>query len=297
MAVEVRSMRAFGLDLDSDVAVPGASRPTGERMRPARLRLATQSEVESLWPPEGASQRCLHHFEDGSPAVLIEEHARVGFKLWGAGDGAHVVSKDGTEIVSAPEDPGDDRWLRFLIGQVLPLAALLQGLEIFHASAVAVDGGAVAFSGPSGSGKTSLALGLVDRGALFLADDVLALEMVDGQVVAHPGPAVAATLDGQQKRFVEVAHADGSHRLRALYLLEGPGPDAEPRLEPLREPHRLLGSTFNAIVVPPARLARLLDVCAAIGATARVASATTGSDGNLDELAETIAADLGVSTG
>src|SRR3712207_7852895 len=37
------------------------------------------------------------------------------------------------------------RWQRFLVGRILPWAAVLCGLEALHASAVVLDGRAIAF--------------------------------------------------------------------------------------------------------------------------------------------------------
>src|SRR5215211_5429809 len=75
-------------------------------------------------------------------------------------------------------------------GQVLPIAALSQRLELLHASAVALDGRIFAFTGAGGAGKSTLAARLILAGASFISDDVLAVERVDDQVIAHPGPAL-----------------------------------------------------------------------------------------------------------
>ena len=60
---------------------------------------------------------------------------------------------------------------------------------MLHASAVVLDGAAVAFTAPSGTGKSTLAAHLVAAGASFLTDDVLALDDRNGVVEAHSGPA------------------------------------------------------------------------------------------------------------
>ncbi|MGL6042504.1 MAG: HPr kinase/phosphorylase, partial [Sandaracinobacteroides sp.] len=41
----------------------------------------------------------------------------------------------------------------------------------FHATAVAINGAGVLLFGPSGAGKSDLALRLIDRGAVLIADD------------------------------------------------------------------------------------------------------------------------------
>lgn len=152
------------------------------------------------------------------------------------------------------------------MGQVLPFAALLRGLEIFHASAVVLDGRAVAFVGPSGAGKTSVALECRRRGAEFLADDVLALEPGEHCLLAQPGTPIAARkLPGGHRgeRLERVDGARGPAPIGALFFLdrrpEGP---REPRFEPAADARALLASTFNFVLDTPRRIRGLLDVCA-----------------------------------
>lgn len=49
------------------------------------------------------------------------------------------------------------------------------GLQI-HATAVAINGSGVMILGPSGSGKSDLALRLIDRGAILIADDQIIIK-------------------------------------------------------------------------------------------------------------------------
>lgn len=44
-------------------------------------------------------------------------------------------------------------------------------MKLLHATSVAIGGWAVLIEGPSGSGKSDLALRLIDRGAVLIADD------------------------------------------------------------------------------------------------------------------------------
>ena len=98
-----------------------------------------------------------------------------------------------------------------------------------QAGAVAIDGRAVLIEGPPGSGKSSLALALIDRGAVLIGDDAVMLEAVEGRLLAHPHPNVAGlievrnvglvtmpvmgavpvalVLDPEAPRFVETAEA------------------------------------------------------------------------------------------
>lgn len=50
--------------------------------------------------------------------------------------------------------------------------------NIVHATAVAIDGRGILLLGPSGSGKSEMALRLIDRGAILVSDDAVAIDTV-----------------------------------------------------------------------------------------------------------------------
>jgi serine kinase of HPr protein (carbohydrate metabolism regulator) len=64
-------------------------------------------------------------------------------------------------------------------------AASLLSSETLHASCVAMNGRAVLISGRSGAGKSDLALRLIDRGAVLVADDYTIVRRVSGQLLAR----------------------------------------------------------------------------------------------------------------
>jgi hypothetical protein len=100
------------------------------------------------------------------------------------------VSADGSEVLCAPEDPASLAWRRVLLDTVLGTAARSRGLDGLHAAAVRLAGGVVAIAAPTGGGKSTLSAELVRRGARLLADDMVFLTRQQGQVLAHPGPAL-----------------------------------------------------------------------------------------------------------
>jgi hypothetical protein len=75
-----------------------------------------------------------------------------------------------------------------LLGRVMALAAHVDGALALHASAVSIDGVAIALLGPKHAGKSTLALSLVRVGARLLTDDTLVVRLDNsGAVWASPG--------------------------------------------------------------------------------------------------------------
>jgi ABC-type multidrug transport system fused ATPase/permease subunit len=69
------------------------------------------------------------------------------------------ISADGQTIACWPSAEISDGTIQHLyLNQVLPLALSQQGKLVFHASAVQIGAGAVAFMGPSGRGKSTAIL-------------------------------------------------------------------------------------------------------------------------------------------
>lgn len=70
------------------------------------------------------------------------------------------------------------------------------GPVILHqASCVAIGGRGLLIEGPPGSGKSSLALALIDRGAVLVGDDGVRLEQRDGGLLAAPPPNIRGLIE------------------------------------------------------------------------------------------------------
>lgn len=273
----------FGLDVYAHTP-PSLLRGTAARAtgRTVELSMHTGGLAALDWPA-GAEVISRQHQADGRGGFRIERHAQAGYLIAGETYGAFALSRDGGTLRCARGDADERSWQRLLIAQALPFAAVLKGLEVFHSSAVVIDGRAIAFAGPSRAGKTSLALELCRLGARFLADDVLALQRRGDALLGHPGTAVAGVDhaetrrvdDGPQngrplfvdarERLVAVAGVAAPAPLRTLYLLdrrtEGP---AKPCFEAVTDARQLLAATFNFVLATPQRLRDLLEVCALV---------------------------------
>jgi hypothetical protein len=290
---------AFGLALDGDL--PDGVRFNHAVARPRRaVRLLRSDALAEAGP-------------DATATVAIVAQPEGGHRISAPGCGACLVAADGGAIAYAP-GPRADGWRRLLVEQALPFAACAAGLECLHASAVELDGRAVALAGVSGAGKSSLALALMQHGAAPIADDVLALEPADdGGLLAHPalprlgvrraeaervGPAAVAALGAVEQRgedalLVTLARtAPVALPLAALYLIDRHTEPGELAFEPVEDPRLVLACTFNFVLATPARLGRLLDLCHRLATRTHLRRAVVPATLDASALAEAIANDV-----
>jgi len=177
-----------------------------------------------------------------------------------------------------------------LLDQVLPRALSHTGRIVLHASAVALNGRAIAFLGDAGWGKSTLTAGLCASGMALVSDDCLAIVAAEGDPIlgvgSYPGmrlwpdsvSALGATADQtgrvahySRKARVAVVDADGHGRIgyhagplpiEGLYLLAPPDTDPPPDAVvitplPARERVvRLLEYSFRLDIADRARGAR-----------------------------------------
>ncbi len=151
-----------------------------------------------------------------------------------------------------------------LLGGALSYWLESKGVPTLHASAVVVDGRAVAFASGNGGGKTSVAAELMRAGYELLTDDILPLELTDGRVFGRSGypqmrmwPAEASHFLGEIGDLAKVHPAfdklrvpvgpDGFGRFRAspaeigaVYLLDPVDGRQPPVFEPIPPQQRLV---------------------------------------------------------
>lgn len=66
---------------------------------------------------------------------------------------------------------------------------------LLHGTCVEIQGKAVLVCGKPGTGKSSLALQLIDRGALLVADDQTFVRLEEGVLMASPPPNLKGLLE------------------------------------------------------------------------------------------------------
>lgn len=285
---------AFGLRVESTYPIPGLlEHDPGRSGPPLRRTVCVQTgavELERRWPAGEARDAVDLRYPDGRLFMSVRSHTEAGFRIWAPGHGRHLVSLDGTEITSALPRRGGLGWQRLFFAQTLPLAAALQGLEVLHASAVGLDGCAVAFTAPSGTGKSSLAAHLVAAGAEFLTDDVLALEAHEEGVRAHAGPARVSLASDEVRAMTAQGRARIGSRIRspdkplfaplgavralplAILYRVARGPASPQVTFREHDPPRampILASSFLSYLQTPRRLQNQLAVCDRVLSTVR----------------------------
>jgi HPr kinase/phosphorylase len=118
---------------------------------------------------------------------------------------------------------------------------------LVHATAVAVEGGAVLLRGPSGAGKSDLALRLIDAGWRLVADDQVELRRVGGQVFAEAPPPLAGLIE---IRGLGIARVDALSQAPLVLIADLVGAGAVERLpEPRHE--TVLGVALPLFALAP----------------------------------------------
>jgi hypothetical protein len=198
----------------------------------------------SLRPSRRASSAGLLQLRIKRSADPVPLSNRSGTEVWHDGQGGEVgyghagegwlhlpgvatftFGPSGVEAV-AGEDVATEKIRDAHRRLVLPLALQAMGQEVLHASAVAVEAGAVAFCAESGTGKSTVVYALARRGHPPCADDAVAVEF------GHRGPELiplpfalrlppaSAAYYGEDARTIEVQHPVARQPLVAVCVLQ-----------------------------------------------------------------------------
>lgn len=98
-----------------------------------------------------------------------------------------------------------------------------------NVSCVSIEGRGLLIEGAPGSGKSSLALALIDRGAVLVGDDAVALEVRGDRLFALPPTNIAGKIE---IRGVGIATLPATCAPLCLSLLLGPQGDRLPEHAP-----------------------------------------------------------------
>lgn len=208
------------------------------KVEPAREQGPLAGVPYHRWEQDG---ELWAEFRRQGDAVLVRFPGLVDFAV--PGDASHAVCWPAPGVGEATRD-------HLYINQVLPLLHARRGRLAFHASAVSLDVGAVAFVGESGRGKSTMAASFAAAGHPFLTDDGLILRESGGRYQVEPthpslrlwddsrdalgvsgavlAPAVAFTDKARLLAGGALPFCDGAQPLCAAYFLSAEEAD-EPR--------------------------------------------------------------------
>jgi hypothetical protein len=209
------------------------------------------------------------------------------------GDSFRFAYSDGTEFVLEP--PAGRIWARwpepitfddtvvYLLGPILGYWLRLQEIACLHASAIAVDGRAIAFLGPAHAGKSTTAAFFAQRGYPVLSEDIVALREEGEAFLVAPGypllrlwprsvrhlygtpTALPRMTPNYGKCYLDLrAGGDGFHRdplpLAAIYLLgerlADPAMPAVEAVPPAAGLMSLVANTYTNYLLDPAARAQ-----------------------------------------
>jgi hypothetical protein len=129
---------------------------------------------------------------NGEPAVRLFEIASPAFlyQLNYADGTTFVVNRAGSRVWASwrSESTFEDT-LTYLLGPVLGFLLRLRGVTCLHASAIAIDGVAIALTGPGGAGKSTAAAQFASMGYPVLSDDIATLEEAGSSFLVQPSLA------------------------------------------------------------------------------------------------------------
>ncbi|MEQ8411023.1 MAG: HPr kinase/phosphatase C-terminal domain-containing protein [Erythrobacter sp.] len=126
---------------------------------------------------------------------------------------------------------------------------------VIQASAVAIAGRALLVEGPPGSGKSSLALALIDRGAMLIGDDGVTLSRASGgALLAAPPPNIAGMIELRGIGIVRLETAPPAP-VGLILTLPSPGNPPPERLPERAERRTLLGCEIPVLGFDPGTIA------------------------------------------
>ncbi len=175
--------------------------------RPSVEVIAERTEQKAAW----------YTFARGQDRVVGRFYGSADFEISAGADG------DRRRVTFYP-DPGKPPELVAILMAGTVVAYLLsdEGQLVLHASAVDVDGTALAFVGQSGQGKTTMATLMCAEGYPLVADDLLPVEVTGNEVTCLPVGSelrvrekVEALLDRFDTRVKRRRTVDERHALAA----------------------------------------------------------------------------------
>jgi len=184
--------RIYGLCLSSDSAIPGLH-PLPACNSTPDLHGQFASEPEWVRHALTLPRSVLHTLpacaETRDPAFVLSSLGDGQFFQLDYSDGARFVTDAAATRVWGAPGPAQtlEDLATYFLGPILGYLLRRRGTTALHASAVCLDGKAIAFAGGAGSGKSTTAAAFALRGSPILCEDIAALEEEPDGFHLHAG--------------------------------------------------------------------------------------------------------------
>lgn len=182
MNIRLQTYTLYGLQVHSEIPLPAHPAPNG---LPPDLRVHWDGRKPISAPPAGETLSQLL-LPDGRGYTLVDTGADYTLHFHQTGEFHIARDLRSVRVQLAPEINPDIAGL-LLVGNIMACLFTLGGQPVLHASAVQINGRALAFLGASGMGKSSLAALLCAHGADFITDDLLRLQPDGDAWRCYPG--------------------------------------------------------------------------------------------------------------
>lgn len=213
----------YGLCLSANQPIPSLPVLRGSPNPEVEIHLNANSDVSSsvfsLNPNSFYVSPILN--DDGQPIVRVGKLGDQSFCFFYDSGARFAVRHDGREIwAEGPEGYSVEDLATYLVGPVMGFVLRLWGILPLHASAIAVDGRAIALVGSQGAGKSTTAAAFAKMGFAILSEDVVAVIEEGKRQMVQPGyprvnlwPESAETIFGCVHGLPQVTPTWGKHFL------------------------------------------------------------------------------------
>lgn len=162
--------------------------------------ISKKPPIKVIWGQKRPDYSSIYINDDGKSFsyIYILKNCDV-YKITGVADFyifndrivCHLYKKEDYHLVE----------IQFL-GTVLSYWLERQGIPVIHASAVNVNGSAVAFISDNKGGKTSIAASLMQKGYPLITDDILPVEHIGGMIYCRSGYPTMRMWPDEAKNFL-----------------------------------------------------------------------------------------------
>ncbi|HYL84949.1 MAG TPA: serine/threonine protein kinase [Candidatus Angelobacter sp.] len=182
---------AFSLLIRSNISIPGLAPLIDSGLAAdLKIQLGVSPYSESKTPSgsEALTYESPYRDEAGNPALCIWRSPDGLYLRLAYFDGTQFwLERQGKEIWAVwPEASSLEDACSYLLGPVFGILLRIRGVTCLHASAVVLNGRAVAFVGPEGAGKSTTAAAFACEGHAVLSDDVVALNETASEFLVVP---------------------------------------------------------------------------------------------------------------